>query len=133
MSEIVVQNLTKRFKDHTVLNHISMKLESGHIYGLVGRNGSGKTMLLKHMLGFLYPDEGYVSIDGKQIGKDVDIPGRVGAIIENPGFLADYSGFQNLRLLAMIRHEISDQNIKDVIRLVDLDPESKKHVGKASF
>ncbi|MGI6107772.1 MAG: ABC transporter ATP-binding protein [Lachnospiraceae bacterium] len=133
MSEIVVQNLTKRFKDHTVLNHISMKLESGHIYGLVGRNGSGKTMLLKHMLGFLYPDEGYVSIDGKQIGKDVDIPDRVGAIIENPGFLADYSGFQNLRLLAMIRHEISDQDIKDAIRLVGLDPESKKHVGKYSL
>lgn len=72
-------------------------------------------------------------IDGKEIGKDIDMPQNVGAIIENPGFLPEYSGFKNLKFLAMIRGKISDKEIKDAIRLVGLDPDSKKHVGKYSL
>ncbi len=130
---IQIEKLTKKFGETEVLHDISMTLESGRIYGLVGRNGSGKTMLLKHILGFVKPTSGKIVIDGKEIGKDIDMPQNVGAIIENPGFLPEYSGFKNLKFLAMIRGKISDKQIKDAIRLVGLDPESKKHVGKYSL
>lgn len=130
---IEIDKLTKKFGEATVLNEISMTLEAGRIYGLVGRNGSGKTMLMKHILGFVKPTSGTVRIDGKEIGRDLDIPDNVGAIIENPGFLPEYSAFYNLKLLAAIRGRISDQKIKDTIRLTGLDPDSKKHVGKFSL
>ncbi len=130
---IQIENLCKKFGEAEVLHDISMTLEPGKVYGLVGRNGSGKTMLLKHILGFVHATSGKIMIDGKEIGKDIDIPQNVGAIIENPGFLPEYSGFKNLKFLAMIRGKISDQQIKDTIRLVGLDPESKKHVGKYSL
>ena len=130
---IEIKDLTKSFDGVEVLSHISMTLESGKIYGLVGRNGSGKTMLMKHILGFVSPTSGTITIDGKVLGKDIDAPDNIGAIIENPGFLPGYSGFSNLKMLASIRHKISDEDIKNAIRLVGLDPESKKHVGKYSL
>ena len=130
---IEIKDLTKSFDGVEVLSHISMTLESGKIYGLVGRNGSGKTMLIKHILGFVSPTSGTITIDGKVLGKDIDAPDNIGAIIENPGFLPSYSGFRNLKMLASIRHKISDEEIKNAIRLVGLDPESKKHVGKYSL
>ena len=130
---IEIKDLTKSFDGVEVLSHISMTLEKGKIYGLVGRNGSGKTMLMKHILGFVSPTSGTITIDGKVLGKDIDAPDNIGAIIENPGFLPGYSGFRNLKMLASIRHKISDEDIKNAIRLVGLDPESKKHVGKYSL
>lgn len=130
---IEIDQLTKKFGETTVLNEISMTLEPGKIYGLVGRNGSGKTMLMKHILGFVRPTSGTVRIDGKEIGRDIDIPDHIGAIIENPGFLPEYSAFYNLKLLAAIRGRISDRKIRDTIRLTGLDPDSKKHVGKFSL
>ncbi len=130
---IKIENLTKKFGEAVVLDDISMELLPGRIYGLVGRNGSGKTMLMKHMLGFVHPTSGKIVVDGKEIGKDIDMPQNVGAIIENPGFLPEYSGFKNLKFLAMIRGKIGNEEIKDAIRLVGLDPESKKHVGKYSL
>lgn len=130
---IEIRELTKTFGEAKVLDDINMKLIPGHIYGLVGRNGSGKTMLMKHILGFVRPTSGSIRVDGKEIGKDIDMPENVGAIIENPGFLPEYSAFKNLKLLAMIRGKISDSQIRDAIRLVGLDPESKKHVGKYSL
>lgn len=130
---IQIENLSKKFGETEVLHDISMTLEPGRIYGLVGRNGSGKTMLLKHILGFVKATSGKILIDGKEIGKDIDMPQNVGAIIENPGFLPEYSAFKNLKFLAMIRRKITDKEIKDAIRLVGLDPESKKHVGKYSL
>lgn len=84
---------------------------------------------MKHILGFVSPTSGSITIDGKVLGKDIDAPDNIGAIIENPGFLPGYSGFRNLKMLASIRHKISDEEIKNAIRLVGLDPESKKHVG----
>ena len=128
-----IENLTKTFGTQTVLSDISMTLASGQIYGLVGRNGSGKTMLMKMILGFVSPSFGSIKIDGKVIGKDISMPDRIGAIIENPGFLPEYSGFKNLKLLAMIHHTISDEKIRDAMRIVGLDPDSKKHVGKYSL
>ena len=130
---IEIENLTKTFGEVSVINNMTMKLEKGKIYGLVGRNGSGKTMLMKHILGFVHATSGTVKIEGKEIGKDIDLPQNVGAIIENPGFLPEYSGFKNLKLLSMIRGKIDANKIKDTMCLVGLDPSSKKHVGKYSL
>ena len=121
---IEIENLTKTFGTQTVISDISMTLVSGKIYGLVGRNGSGKTMLMKMILGFVSPSSGSIKIEGKVLGKDISMPDRIGAIIENPGFLPEYSGFKNLKFLAMIHHKM---------RIVGLDPDSKKHVGKYSL
>ena len=133
MSTIEIKNLTKRYGEAEVLSNINMKLESGKIYGLVGRNGSGKTMLMKHILGFVKATQGTILINGKVVGENDDMQENIGAIIENPGFLPEYSGFTNLKLLAMIQGKIKDEQIKDAIRLVGLDPESKKAVGKYSL
>lgn len=130
---IEIKNLCKSFGDVQVLKNISMTLESGKIYGLVGRNGSGKTMLMKHILGLVKATSGQILIDGQEIGKDIDIPQNVGAIIETPGFLPEYSAFKNLKLLAMIRGKISDNQIKETLQLVGLNPTSKKHVGTYSL
>ena len=131
MIDITDVGLTIRGRE--ILHEINVQFECGKIYGLVGRNGSGKTMLMKHILGFVSPTSGTITIDGKVLGKDIDAPDNIGAIIENPGFLPGYSGFRNLKMLASIRHKISDEEIKNAIRLVGLDPESKKHVGKYSL
>ena len=128
-----IKDLTKKYGDKIVLNHISMEMESGKIYGFVGRNGSGKTMLMKHILGFVYPTSGAVYLDGKKIGKELAAPESVGAIIENPGFLPDYSGYKNLKLLAMIKGKIGKKEIKEAIELVGLDANSRKHVKKYSL
>ena len=128
-----IENLTKTFGTQTVISDISMTLVSGKIYGLVGRNGSGKTMLMKMILGFVSPSSGSIKIEGKVLGKDISMPDRIGAIIENPGFLPEYSGFKNLKFLAMIHHKISNEEIREAMRIVGLDPDSKKHVGKYSL
>ena len=128
-----IENLTKTFGTQTVISDISMTLVSGKIYGLVGRNGSGKTMLMKMILGFVSPSSGSIKIEGKILGKDISMPDRIGAIIENPGFLPEYSGFKNLKFLAMIHHKISNEEICEAMRIVGLDPDSKKHVGKYSL
>lgn len=88
MSTIEIKNLTKRYGEAEVLSNINMKLESGKIYGLVGRNGSGKTMLMKHILGFVKATQGTILINGKVVGENDDMQENIGAIIENPGFLA---------------------------------------------
>ena len=130
---IEIRNLTKRFGKAVVLSDISLTFEAGKIYGLVGRNGSGKTMLLKHILGFVTADSGTIRIDGKLLGKDMDMPDNIGAIIETPGFLPEYSGFKNLKLLSMIRGQIGDEKIREMITLVGLDPASRKRVGNYSL
>ena len=121
------------FGEQTVLDHVSLSVTPGKIYGIIGRNGSGKTVLFKSICGFVLPDAGKILVRGKQVGKDVDIPQGIGIIIEHPGFLRDYSGFQNLKLLARLQKKITDEKIKESIRLVGLDPEDKKKVGKFSL
>jgi ABC-2 type transport system ATP-binding protein len=116
-----IENLTKTFGTQTVISDISMTLVSGKIYGLVGRNGSGKTMLMKMILGFVSPSSGSIKIEGKVLGKDISMPDRIGAIIENPGFLPEYSGFKNLKFLAMIHHKISNEEIRNAMRIVGLE------------
>lgn len=135
MSDIVIKvnNVTKSFKTATVLDCISIDFEKGKIYGLVGRNGSGKTMLLKCICGFVIPTEGTITVNGKTIGKDVDIPENLGLIIETPGFLPNYDGFNNLKFLAMIKNKISNNDINEIMKKVGLDNVGKKHVGKYSL
>jgi ABC-2 type transport system ATP-binding protein len=130
---ISVKNLVKRFGEETVLQGISHDFEKGKIHGVVGNNGSGKSVFFKCICGFLLPEEGEIFIGGKRIGKDVDFPESVGIIIEAPGFLPNFSGFKNLKLLAALRGNITDEKIRDMIALVGLDPKSKKHVGKYSL
>ena len=100
---IEIENLTKTFGTQTVISDVSGIFYPGKIYGFVGRNGSGKTVLMKMILGFIKPTSGTIKVNGKQVGKEIDIPDDIGAIIETPGFLPEYSAFQNLKLMAMIR------------------------------
>ncbi len=130
---IQVEHIKKQFGDAVVLNDINMELKPGNVYGLVGRNGSGKTMLMKCICGFVTPTSGTIRVEGKVVGKEMDIPDDMGIIIENPGFLPNYSGFKNLQLLAMIQNKIGKEEIRNAIRMVGLDPDSKKHVGKYSL
>lgn len=130
---ITVTNVSKRFKEETVLNNVTIAFEKGKIHGIIGRNGSGKTMLFKCICGFISPSEGEIVVNGKKIGKDIDIPDNVGIIIETPGFLPNYSGYENLRLLASINRKIKREDIRITIKKVGLDPDSKKHVGKYSL
>lgn len=130
---IIIENATKRFGTQTVLNNVSLTLEDGKIYGFVGQNGCGKTVLFKSICGFIYLDRGTITVDGKVIGKDIDIIKDAGIIIESPGFLPNYSAFKNLKFLTMIKDNIGDEQIKSTLISVGLDPESKKVVGKFSL
>ena len=130
---IEVQNVVKRFRDQVVLKNVSISVEKGQIHGIVGRNGSGKTVLFKCICGLMHPEEGVILVNGKRVGRDVDMPEDIGAIIEAPGFLPNYSGYKNLRFLANIRRKIGKEEILNVLKTVGLDPESRKHVGKYSL
>ena len=130
---IEVQNVVKRFRDQVVLKNVSISFEKGQIHGIVGRNGSGKTVLFKCICGLMHPEEGVILVNGKRVGRDVDMPEDIGAIIEAPGFLPNYSGYKNLRFLANIRRKIGKEEIMNVLKTVGLDPESRKHVGKYSL
>lgn len=130
---IEVQNVVKRFRDQVVLKNVSISFEKGKIHGIVGRNGSGKTVLFKCICGLMHPEEGVILVNGKRVGRDVDMPEDIGAIIEAPGFLPNYSGYKNLRFLANIRQKIGKEEILNVLKTVGLDPESRKHVGKYSL
>ncbi len=130
---IIVKNATKRFKEAVVLNNISVSFEKGKVHGLIGRNGSGKTMLMKCICGIVPLTSGEITVNGKVIGKDTDIPANIGVIIETPGFLPNYSGFNNLKFLAKIKNKIGMDEIKAAIKSVGLNPDDKKHVGKYSL
>ncbi len=130
---IKVEHLTKRFGTTVVLDDVSVNFKEGRIHGIIGRNGSGKTMLMKCICGFSCASKGAVTVAKKIVGKDVEIPDDIGVIIETPGFVTNYSGYKNLKLLASVRNKISDEDIVDVMKRVGLDPKSKKHVGKYSL
>ena len=131
--KIFVENVTKAFGGQEVLKTVCVKFEMGKIYGIVGRNGSGKTVLLKCICGLLYPSTGTVTVGGKVVGKDVDYPENVGFIIETPGFLPRYSGLKNLKYLASVRGKVKEDEIRKYMELVGLNPDDKKHVGNYSL
>lgn len=135
MSEYVIKldNVGKRFQNAVVLDHITLSFEKGRIYGLIGRNGSGKTMLLKCICGFVVPTSGKITVNGMDLGQSDYFTRDMGIIIETPGFLPDYTGYENLRYLAKIRGRIGKEEIRNAIVKVGLDPDDKKKVGKYSL
>lgn len=133
MSSIEMNQVGKKFKETWVLQDITLSFDSGKIYGLVGRNGSGKTMIMKLIAGMATPTTGTITVEGKRLGTDIDIPDSLGAIIEVPGFLGDMSGWRNLKYLASLRNAIDDEAIRRAMQLVGLDPNDKKRVGKYSL
>ena len=130
---IEVLNVSKSFGEEKVLKNVSHTFEKGKIHGIVGNNGSGKTVLMKCICGFLRPDEGKIYVNHVEVGKETDFPEDIGIIIETPGFLPHLSGFQNLKLLASLRKIANDHTIRDTIQLVGLDSSLRKPVGKYSL
>ena len=130
---IEVQNVNKSFGEEHVLKDVSHYFETGKIHGIVGNNGSGKTVLMKCICGFLKPDSGTIFVNHKQVGRDTDFPEDIGIIIETPGFLPHLSGTQNLKILASLKKKANDYTIRAVLEQVGLDPDMKKPVGKYSL
>ena len=135
MDDIVirVEGVYKRFGTDTVLKDVSRSFERGRIHGIVGNNGSGKTVLMKCICGFLIPDSGSITVNGERVGVDVDFPRDMGLIIETPGFLPNMTGVKNLEILASLNKKIGLEQIAAAIRRVGLDPLMKKPVGKYSL
>ena len=131
--KIDVKNYTKLIKKKTILDNVNISFESGKIYGLHGKNGSGKTMLLRAICGLILPTSGEVSIDGKIIGKDIEFPESVGIIIENMTMLTDYTAFDNLKILAKIKKIATDEDIRNALENVGLNPDDKKKVKAFSL
>ncbi len=130
---IDVKNVNVTIGKNRILQDISVHFEKGKIHGLIGRNGSGKTVLMKCICGFMKPTSGTVFVEGKQIGKDVDFVPNAGVIIETPGFVPFYSGYKNLHILAELNHRTGREEIEDAMRTVGLDPRLKRHVKKYSL
>lgn len=134
MAEVIkVEHIEKSFKKHKVLKDVSLTCESGKIYGIVGYNGSGKSVLFKCISGFYLVEKGTITVRGKMVGKDMDVVQNLGTIIEEPAFIKQYSGLKNLELLYMINHKKNREYVKESMRKVGLDPELKKPVGKYSL
>lgn len=131
--KINIDNISKSFDKGLVLNNINLCFESGKVYGLKGRNGSGKTMLLRAISGLILPDSGTIKIDDKILGDDLSFPPSVGVLIENPGYIPELSGKENLKNIADIKGVISDKEINEIMKYFDLEPESKKPVKKYSL
>ena len=130
---IEVKNVDLTLQKTEILKNVSVQFEHGKIHGLIGRNGSGKTMLMKCICGFVKPTSGEITVDGDRIGRDRDFPENVGIIIETPGFIPYYSGLKNLKLLAGLRGIISENDIRRTMEQVGLDPNLKRHVRKYSL
>lgn len=130
---IVVEHVYKSFGKQTVLKDVNLNIEAGQIFGIVGNNGSGKTVLMKCICGFMRPDKGRILVNGRQIGRDCDFPESLGVIIETPGFLPNLTGYKNLKILAGLKAQIGRQEILDTLRRVGLDPAMKKPVAKYSL
>lgn len=130
---IEIEHVDKTFKDNKVLKDISLRCEGGHIYGIVGHNGSGKTVLFKCICGFFDCTAGSIRVNGKQMGKEIDMLEGAGIIIEEPGFMRRWSAYHNLEFLYTIRHKKDKPYLQSVLRQVGLDPTLKRPVGKYSL
>ncbi len=130
---IEINHVTKKFGDDVILHDINISMEQGKVYGISGNNGSGKTVLMKCICGFLPVTEGVIRVGGKIIGAEVDFPESVGVIIETPGFLTNLTGMRNLEILAGLQGKISKNEIREAICKAGLDPGLKKSVAKYSL
>ena len=130
---VEISHVTKRFGEDLVLKEVNLALDCGKVYGIVGNNGSGKTVLMKCICGFMPATTGTIKVFGKQIGKEVDFPERLGVIIEAPGFLTNLTGIRNLEILADMRRQITKADARIAMRKVGLDPDMRKPVAKYSL
>lgn len=130
---ICIDDLSLTIKEHEILRNITHSFEEGKIHGLIGRNGSGKSMLMKCICGFVKPTEGKTTVNGKVVGKDCDFPDSMGIIIETPGFIPYYSGLRNLKLLAGLNRKIDTDKIKETMQQVGLNPNLRLQVRKYSL
>ena len=130
---IKIDNLSLTLTKTEILKNINLTFEKGKIHGLIGRNGSGKTMLMKCICGFVKPTSGEIKVNGEIVGKDCDFPKNMGIIIETPGFIPYYSGYKNLKLLADLNKKADKDKIRDTMKKVGLDPDLKRHVRKYSL
>ncbi|MDC7302253.1 ATP-binding cassette domain-containing protein [Agathobacter ruminis] len=131
--KIEIRNASKVIQKAEVLKDINIHFEGGKIYGLRGKNGSGKTMLMRAISGLITLTTGEVVIDGRILGKDMSFPESIGILIENPSFIDSYTGYQNLKALADINHRIASQEICEVLEQVGLNPADKKKYKKYSL
>lgn len=130
---IRIENLTKKIRGTTVLDNISIELQGGNIYGFSGPNGSGKTMLMRAVSGLIVSNSGTVDIDGKIIGKDISFPDSIGLLIEYPAFINGYTGFRNLKMIADIKKRAGDEQIREAMERVGLNPDDKRTFRKYSL
>lgn len=133
MTTVHVHNISKKFKNKTIFENLDLTLEGGKIYGVVGYNGSGKTVLLKCLCGLESVSSGRIEVNGQVLGRDLQFPPSLGLILETPGFLEGYSGFDNLKQLALIKGLIDDDTIRHHLALVGLDPVSRQKVKHYSL
>lgn len=131
--KIEITNLKKVIKGATVLDDINYTFSGGRIYGLCGKNGCGKTMLMRLIAGLIYPSSGTIRIKDKVLGKDISFPESVGMLIENPSFLNDYTGKQNLEMLAGLQKNVDKAEVRRVLEQVGLDPDDKRKFYKYSL
>ncbi len=131
--KIEVKDYTKIIKGITILDNINITFESGKCYGLKGKNGSGKTMLMRAVSGLITATKGAVIIDGETLGKEISFPRSIGVLIENPAFIANYTGYKNLELLACIQNRIGKEEIRKTMEDVGLEPDDKRKYRKYSL
>lgn len=133
MASISVEHVSLTIGASQILRDISVQFEAGEIHGIVGRNGSGKTMLMKCICGFIRPTAGWIVVDGNQVGRDVDFPPDLGLLIETPGFIPYYSGLKNLELLAAVNRRASKEWLNACMELVGLGDAKGKRVSRYSM
>lgn len=131
--KLVIENLSKKFGDNVVLEGINLTLNSGHIYGFIGRNGSGKSVLLKMICGFYPPTDGNIYLNGKNYIEKNEFPENTRALIEKPKFLPDLTGYENLELLASVQNKIGEKEINEIIEKLNLSKEKNKKYNKYSL
>lgn len=131
--KIEIKNVYKSFKNNEVLNNINITLETGKIYGLYGRNGSGKSVLLKLICGFYIPSSGEILYDEENLNLKKEFPKNLRALIEKPSFFPELTGFENLKMLARIQNKISDADIINALEIVNLKDEMNKKYSKYSL
>ena len=130
---IKITDVNKTIKKAPILRDINLEFTGGKVYGLRGKNGSGKTMLMRAICGLITPDSGIIDIDGKILGKDISFPESIGVLIENPSFIGNYTGLKNLKVLASIQNRVSDEQIRKALKDIGLDPDDKRTYRKYSL
>lgn len=131
--KLEANGITKRIRKKIILDNISISMNSGNIYGIVGRNGSGKTMLFRALSGLMKIDSGSIVLDNKELHKDINVLPNLGIVIENAGLYPELTGFDNLKMLAKLKNKISEDDIINTIERVGLNPKDKRPYRKYSL